>query len=1323
MSHRNAAAIESMATAAAAKHVDVSSGRIRHLDLAQMLMAAMPESCGGVAKRAALKKDIVLFLAAAHPCVAEDDAAYWSDTCSSLFSLPAILERFLGLTFSQSDMQALVERLVSDFSIAQASKKRQLVEHGGNKAVVPLVQLDEHGEIREKYSSCSAGELLQIVVSKDVEIANVKKELHLAKKSRTHFEARCAKLSATVAELKKDNEDLVALVNYRPGRNVSTAGGYNLAISRNRGHLGAGLAMVLMAGAEHQGGLKATSKQTVIINEHRVAVGILLRSRRYYEAALSIDAAGRLQDDFTFEVHCFKGDGTKQDMVDKHKLHVSLLGSLLMTKADVDRACGASGSLALDSLEVPSQVVACDLQIQRLGTAAETYDFVKAEMASAGCPHFASRALDSSSHPARVSVYNFGFDHGPDNFGMLPRIRKELNDAPNVMYCVSWCLFHQMHLIAKTMLAVLDKWEHASEHPVAYFSAIATLANLWRGTGAAETIRLAADKLFGDRASLVMAKAPPRALRGRWGSVDAVESHFVKCIEFLPAVVEDVYGSGKPRRAGSDDPDDEYQAQQTKWKSNVRQILKSKLFIAMILISFHAKQLLTKMMYWGQKAVRQTNEAMKDARADGVTYLGHTPLFTFYTSKSRSWFGDLAANLSDESMADKNKWGPALALASNDDERQALRLLIIKLTLVLGAHWRIRYVNVATDWPFRLFELLESEPDSDCPKRRDTAKAWLSAHRCCLCKPFSDVAWKTRELFAADVEMVANSGRCPARLYSFLVAWRAQCPFDTQEVEGMNNILQEMSKRAGHLHLGLASARMTIKKSDPIDAASCCLDHERILHDMSTERHATKFLVVPSLPPPECPSAEQCRHQEGAAFVYAKGFMSAARGRLRHVGGVGVVWVFGQYRAGQPCRAFVEACVYLYQVHLAVGTLAADGKSFALSCPLDFTTVQDEIAAALRGRTAASISLSSFEVTWVTLKAADVGRRTGHRIKWKQWRKKSGAKPRRAQPVAADALLDGPVEAAGDEDLASHGREGPGDDGQLERFLADMMREEGFFTESETESVQLDEPVAEAEAPDAAQWCDAVDEYGFDNADVEGRSSVDEAQSMAAASSSSSPAAPPSSAPPSSGCDAVSPELLRAVQEKWSALRASAAEATAKQALSTRSCVYDGAISLVVLRGACTFVRWENASRSLCRPVRLDTLNRIIYNVPYMVPTMEADGCEVLVGDVGVAMRREKTNLRPTMPSWCLVLKRLREIDLLQGQATPGECCILCSARSNAGLPLTFAIDETADMCACKLCTGVLHSECADVLRKQVDVGTTFDTVSFCCPLCQATAP
>eukprot|EP00959_Pyramimonas_sp_CCMP1952_P438377 9177580-Pyramimonas_sp.AAC.1 len=80
-------------------------------------------------------------------------------------------------------------------------------------------------------------------------------------------------------DLYEANQEIVALkaqATFRPGRNVTTYGGYCLAVRRNVGHASAA-ATALMVTGEGEGGVK--DKNTVVSYEHRAAAGKVIRSK------------------------------------------------------------------------------------------------------------------------------------------------------------------------------------------------------------------------------------------------------------------------------------------------------------------------------------------------------------------------------------------------------------------------------------------------------------------------------------------------------------------------------------------------------------------------------------------------------------------------------------------------------------------------------------------------------------------------------------------------------------------------------------------------------------------------------------------------------------------------------------------------------------------------------------------------------------------------------------------------------------------------------------------------------------------------------------
>ena len=50
------------------------------------------------------------------------------------------------------------------------------------------------------------------------------------------------------------------------------------------------------------------------------------------------------------------------------------------------------------------------------------------------------------------------------------------------------------------------------------------------------------------------------------------------------------------------------------------------------------------------------------------------------------------------------------------------------------------------------------------------------------------------------------------------------------------------------------------------------------------------------------------------------------------------------------------------------------------------------------------------------------------------------------------------------------------------------------------------------------------------------------------------------------------------------------------------------------------FLRWEDPSAKTCRPISLDKYNRTMYNVPFRIPFVPAQGCRLVVADTSVQM-------------------------------------------------------------------------------------------------------
>ena len=71
--------------------------------------------------------------------------------------------------------------------------------------------------------------------------------------------------------------------------------------------------------------------QTIVHYEHNTASAKQLRATQLYEV---IEYKG-FAEKYKFEMHCFKGDTTKQNMVDNHKLHVATCRTVVIAEDEV----------------------------------------------------------------------------------------------------------------------------------------------------------------------------------------------------------------------------------------------------------------------------------------------------------------------------------------------------------------------------------------------------------------------------------------------------------------------------------------------------------------------------------------------------------------------------------------------------------------------------------------------------------------------------------------------------------------------------------------------------------------------------------------------------------------------------------------------------------------------------------------------------------------------------------------------------------------------------------------------------------------------------
>ena len=725
--------------------------------------------------------------------------------------------------------------------------------------------------IAQSGSSASAASSSQLVpvdsqevtalaqVSQDDTIAELRAHLQRAQKQARYYKSKAIVAFQKARDVERKNQELLARLNFRPGlRHISTFGGYTLALKRNLAGVnvsGAACAS-LVAGDDERGSFG--DKKVVLVWEHKAAAAKRCRSAQTHAAFL--DSAHDLapiadlahdqhRSPSAFEIYCIKADGTNQEAIGKEKVHTSLISSLLLAGAGVYETDRAFDMATLENCVVSSRE-AGDLQIVKQGDGEETYALMQAELKSLGVSTWDARCTCPQAGVA--SAFIFGLDNGPDNVGAMKRVRGACKQNGHVMFAVVWCTFHQSHLIVKNHLTAMQSHQITGyEIDTNYFTLITSIIHVWRSTGMHEKLKASAMAEFGDASCF--ARLPGRPLRGRWGAIEDAEKSLVLARSQLRVLFDKLVQIPKKKASKPKlgDHEDDYEERTRAYRNNALEALHNPAFFLLVMVSKESRQPLDHLFAWSQKRVREHNKVIKDYEALGRRYLGPTPFSDLVLQKldsvTASFTSIITGPLSAAILSHVEAHFP-------EDVRSHVmaqcRRIVVSLVLSNIASWKFRFVDRLSKW-ISFLQLLEAEPFQESGVRSANGAKYLRTPGCCLDDRDTDVFLKCRDLFADEWRRVALDGTVPLKLYVFLLLLRAEMPLDMQEVEGMNSVLQLMSKRAPTLQVPLASARLQLKKGDDISPADCVEMHDSIVAMQSSQEYLQRHqqLVLADIPP------------------------------------------------------------------------------------------------------------------------------------------------------------------------------------------------------------------------------------------------------------------------------------------------------------------------------------------------------------------------------------------------------------------------------------------------------------------------------------------
>ena len=194
------------------------------------------------------------------------------------------------------------------------------------------------------------------------------------------------------------------------------------------------------------------------------------------------------------------------------------------------------------------------------------------------------------------------------------------------------------------------------------------------------------------------------------------------------------------------------------------------------------------------------------------------------------------------------EWADVLARVP-DTARQTVWANIRRLVLQALADYSRRFLARFAGYPYRLLLLAKCAPDVECAERKTVARELLSV-------PLNKLhitAAKFRVCFSGALAIAADTGAFDMRAFApiWLIAcfWRG----GTQEVEGVNSLLQCITRRAPSMSLPLLDARVAIRKAAGLGTRSSsnkwsdvAPDVQRIIEDAVAHHkdHVSRYLHI-----------------------------------------------------------------------------------------------------------------------------------------------------------------------------------------------------------------------------------------------------------------------------------------------------------------------------------------------------------------------------------------------------------------------------------------------------------------------------------------------
>ena len=469
--------------------------------------------------------------------------------------------------------------------------------------------------------------------------------------------------------------------------------------------------------------------------------------------------------------------------------------------------------------------------------------------------HFDSFASLRDAVPGLLDVWCVTTDAGPDIAGARKRIQEEVYNHPWRWLYDCDCLLHQYHLISYHLTASMTKVMEAlgiQSGGSGYYSCLAMLMHIWRDN-ALDAFHFCLKHYGIDDAMELFSKLPPRPLSGRWGRKSACEQRVSaeskENWQILTHVLTEVIGArgyyrqhlereakeeaaaaqaereaepgadhppegkgGGGRRGGrgrggrgkgrgidemAQDTSEAWTTNMGKWADKAVKLLQQPAFRLAILISFTMSKELDHLFL----------SLMK--KRPGITNLAH--LVYGGAARIRSGLVSLARSDTWDEVLDR------APIARTAKLRQAIQSVALS---VIGSYDR-RITARIESWPLQLLLLARQDWNAPCQERRKLCRKILKEDAANLHINVRKLLFVFRPEIKQCALSDADEGRISACVWTPFQLLRTRWRGDTQEVEGIMNLILNATSRSPSLNLDLLDARIGVRKSLGMGSRDC----------------------------------------------------------------------------------------------------------------------------------------------------------------------------------------------------------------------------------------------------------------------------------------------------------------------------------------------------------------------------------------------------------------------------------------------------------------------------------------------------------------------